>query len=475
MTVSSNGTPTLKSTVFAAATATVTPTAWPTASAPLVNHLILAVVTVFGTTTGALGATPGGWTLSNSITGSARAVTAYYTKTATGSDSFPTFNGAETGTAIDAVITAVLYDLSDSGGSTPIVWTDGGVSALAGTMTASCGGMPAGCFVIAACVAAGASATTTWTVPGTFTLDVDQLAAGFAQTYCAHQTSAPAAAACSTHLFTHSRTSTFQSGMVIGIAPPGSTGVRQFIRMPLSPSPPGAAAYTSPSFTPKPNELLVALVLIGNSAGQTITSCTVTGSGGTWTKLKGSTFNSNGWAGVWAMDAGAAPSAQTITVTQGALTITDPNVHVIAFVNAANTAAQAVQAALNAQTATGTTTTVSVTPAETGSQVVASLGSYNGSAIAVAAATDQFSQVIGGSGDTEVVMEANTLTTATVAQAVGTASIGGTGLTAVEIIPAPPVVVVSVGFGQPRRARIASRGAGYSQYNTGYPGHIHVN
>ena len=222
MTVFSVGSP-----VLAADNATNSPSqtaTFPTGSSPLAGHLMVAVVTAYGTTTATLGTPPSGWALQNSVTAGSNTVTGYYLKTATGSDSAPVFTGTLTGTAADASFGVVVYDLGDSSGNTPAWATDGTSTGTSGTITATTSNdVPsAGCVAIGAtiCSQGTTAATTTWTTPSGWNQVITATASARSQP--AHYITLPAPAPVSTLAvtYTHSRTSTEQSAIVAVLAPP---------------------------------------------------------------------------------------------------------------------------------------------------------------------------------------------------------------------------------------------------------------
>ncbi len=135
-------------------------------------------------------------------------------------------------------------------------------------------------------------------------------------------------------------------------------------------------AYVTGTFTPAPNELLVAAGAAGNGNDADIAGIAVYDSlGGTWTQLALQVATPlGGLAFVYVKDAGPAPQAQTVTVAASPNTVCDVEVAVAGAAGAAPAYLQAAQAALNAQGATGTVSTVTITPAYTGSVIVGAAG-----------------------------------------------------------------------------------------------------
>ena len=132
-----------------------------------------------------------------------------------------------TGTAADCNLAVVLYDLYDSGGSTPQIITAGDNNGTSGTITATTSGnVPSsGCFAIAAsiCSQGTTAATTTWTTPASWSLGADQMAS--ARTRWRPTTIPARRPAARSPPFTHSRMSTDQTAAIIVAQPPVAGGV----------------------------------------------------------------------------------------------------------------------------------------------------------------------------------------------------------------------------------------------------------
>ena len=179
---------------------------------------------------------------------------------------------------------------------------------------------------------------------------------------------------------------------------------------------------TGGSFTPTANSLVVAIAAIGNGAGTTITSQSISstfgGTFGTWTQLVNViTPAGDGAAAIWVANAGSAPTAGTVTYTVApASGPVDCCLIVRQFAGAKPAASQ------NGKTgsSTGTVTTTSITPNATGSQVIAARGA-SGTTTAPTAATNctLYGGTAGGAGDSEGLVSYNSLTTAGVAQLSG--------------------------------------------------------
>ena len=222
MTVFSNGSPALVTSN--ATNSPSAPATFPTGSSPLAGHLMVAVVTAYGTTTAAFGTAPSGWVLQNSVNAASTTLTGYYLKVATGSDSAPTFTGTLTGTAADASFGVVIYDLADSSGNTPAFATDGTAAGTSGTITATTGNdVPsAGSVALGTtiCSQGTTAATTTWTTPSGWNQVITAIASARSQPAYYITLPAPAAVSTLAVTFTHSRTSTEQSAIIAVFAPP---------------------------------------------------------------------------------------------------------------------------------------------------------------------------------------------------------------------------------------------------------------
>lgn len=80
--------------------------------------------------------------------------------------------------------------------------------------------------------------------------------------------------------------------------------------------PTNAGSVTTGSFTPGSGNLLVAIAATGNGNNNTVTSIGITDSvSGSWTNLVNFLLTTGPMVGVWVKDAGASPSAQTVTAT----------------------------------------------------------------------------------------------------------------------------------------------------------------
>ena len=183
MSVTSNGTPALVNVGTPSNAMTVTGS-FPTGSSPAAGDLIVCVVSLYGSSTAAsvtqnTGTT--GYSNPVTITGT-NCLVSIWTKTATGSDSAPTFAGATTGTAGDADMTVTIYDLSDPNGNTPVLDASGTATGTAAISAATTSTNVSQAGELAICAVQVGQGTTTgtasWTTPTNWTL----ASAGNAQT-----------------------------------------------------------------------------------------------------------------------------------------------------------------------------------------------------------------------------------------------------------------------------------------------------
>jgi hypothetical protein len=198
-------------------------------------------------------------------------------------------------------------------------------------------------------------------------------------------------------------------------------------------------AVTSGSFTPTAGSLLVLVAGIGNGGGITTTGVTFTGTGFfsavTWTPLKTQFSGTGGNAGVWCLDAGASPTAGTVTATCAPTTAHGIGIVIRQFAGAAAAASQ------NGVTAgvTGSgLATIGITPLTTGSQVVGGFGDGQTNVAVVAnAATTIYGQGTDGTGgSTFATFEATAQSVANTAQTLGfTVAYSLNAFALAEIIP----------------------------------------
>jgi hypothetical protein len=485
VTVSSNGTPTVIAGITGSASISVTGQ-WPTnPTAPAAGDLLVAVIGGYGTTSCTVPTAPSGWTLWNWCYGitagtgarSLTTVTAYYIKNSTGSDTVPTFSATTAGTAADNGLRCVIYDLSDSGGSTPVLWTDG-ITALpvAGTATVFTGPVPAGSLGIAsATISQGTTAATnTWTTPSGFTAATGNETASLRSQFGSFYTSsAPTTGNGMSVAIVHSRTSTEQPAIALVAAPPSSSGVRRFQASPYQAPTTAAAVLTSHTFAAQPDELIVASAGVGNGVGTAPTSLVaVDNTSATLTalvtELAGADF---GLAGVFAEDAGATPAVTSVTVTAAPSTVHDPCLVVYRFAGAAVTADQ------TGTTAHGTTATLSITPAQTGSVIVGASGDDGSTALTPNASSLGYTSTTGGAGDRINAYMGLAYTTASSAVTVGWSTAPtALGNAAAEIIPAPPAANPAPLYPlrRPVRAQALPRRGG-RVYRSGLPNRILTN
>lgn len=201
---------------------------------------------------------------------------------------------------------------------------------------------------------------------------------------------------------------------------------------------------TSGSFTPSANNLIVAIAAWGNGNGVAWTNASISDSKShTWFQLAQELEAAGGGAAVWCADAGATPSAMTVTVTASPSTVLDPCLIVRQFSGALPAAFQVagVQGA-----AGGTIDTITLTPTFTGSQIVGGFGAPVVGAVTANGSTTIYGQTQGNAGSTEGLFEANSTSTAGTALTLGfSATKATTGIAAAEIMPATANVLALVG------------------------------
>ena len=190
------------------------------------------------------------------------------------------------------------------------------------------------------------------------------------------------------------------------------------------------------SFTPAAGSLLVALCATGNYTGVTVTGVAVTDSvGGTWTQLvragAGAVLSD---ASVWVKDAGPSPVAQTVTFTISPSTVHACGLVVTQF---SGTAPAASQTAGGHAAATGTVSSVAVTPAVTGSWTVGAFGGSNGTTVVANGSSILFGQTSSTSNVTQAAFEALFASTAGSPITLGiTATQTAAAIAVAEILPA---------------------------------------
>jgi hypothetical protein len=160
-----------------------------------------------------------------------------------------------------------------------------------------------------------------------------------------------------------------------------------------------AATVVSASHTPAANSLLVAYCSMGNGTGGASSLGTVTDSvGGTWTRLVGNASASGGVAEIWVKDAGASPSAQTVTYDPGGAGASGLNL-IVKWYSGARLAAS--QPGGTAGVAGTSAYTASLTTTQVGSIVAGAFGRATDAVTVTANAnTTILGQVNGSAGDT---------------------------------------------------------------------------
>ena len=211
---------------------------WPTGSTQTAKDLLVAVVSVFGTSTVAT------FTCSTSkwaqVVSSATTTvnTTIWVKIAAGSDTAPTFAATTTGTTGDQNLSVTLFDLYDSSGETPSILCTGTATGTSGgtiSPKTNAGGIGntgiigrTGSFGIAAAIIGQGttSASTTWSTP-TFVIAADQTTTSYSQAVVAYAGSLGTGST-QTVTFTHGRTTTYECGAIIVACPPASAKIATF-------------------------------------------------------------------------------------------------------------------------------------------------------------------------------------------------------------------------------------------------------
>jgi hypothetical protein len=170
-----------------------------------------------------------------------------------------------------------------------------------------------------------------------------------------------------------------------------------------------ATTVTSASITPTANTLMVALVAMGNGAGSASSLGAVTDSvAGTWTRKAGEASATGGVAEVWMKDAGASPSAQTVTYDPGGAGASGLIIVVKYYTGAVALASQTGATAVNGGTTAFSKAVVTTTA---GSLVVGAHGRASDASVLTAlAGTTIIGQFNGTSGDTAGLYVASAVT-----------------------------------------------------------------
>jgi hypothetical protein len=211
------------------------------------------------------------------------------------------------------------------------------------------------------------------------------------------------------------------------------------------------ASVTSGSYTPTANALQVAICALGNGNNATITALTISDSvSGSWTLRAVAQTSLGPSAAIYVKDAGASPSAQTVTfgATASAGTPNETGIIVRQFPGAAAAAAQLGVTFSSGSSAT-TATTESITPGTTGSQVVGAYGYSTAARVMTANGSTTIYGQDDASASVVASIEASALSTAGTPVTLGfTAATGGSNCFALaEILPAP---VTSAPVGGPQ-------------------------
>lgn len=206
-----------------------------------------------------------------------------------------------------------------------------------------------------------------------------------------------------------------------------------------------ATTVTTASFTPTAGSLVAAVVAAGNGAGSSSALGAVTDSvGGVWQRLAGEASTTGGIAEVWIKDAGASPSAQTVTYTPGGSGVNSGLVAVAKWYTGALPAAQ--QNGTTAVNGGGTSFSKAITPKASGSVVLAAYATAS-SAVTLTAngSTTIIGQFNGSAGDTASACRATAATTANTSVTVGfsNTAAGVNRIALAEILAAGPTLIAS--------------------------------
>jgi hypothetical protein len=198
--------------------------AWDPTQPRTTGHLLVAVVTAYGTTTaGTITEGSGTWTKGPDVVATNRARTTIWTLTALGKDTAPSFTATNTGTAARALLVCELIELAGQDPVTPIA-TQGTNTGTSGTLTVTTttngGNVPAvGCYAISGWNIISASGAMAWTKGAAWTnLDSTGATATYSHAAYDYYQSPPAGSALA-EIGTHDVTSTYQSGAIIVVQP----------------------------------------------------------------------------------------------------------------------------------------------------------------------------------------------------------------------------------------------------------------
>jgi hypothetical protein len=300
------------------------------------GHLLVAVVTAYGTTTaGTITEGSGTWTAGPDVVATSRARTTIWTITAVGHDTAPSFTATNSGTATRALLVCELIELAGQDPVTPVcaTGTATGTSAATLTVTTSTGSVPvAGCYAIAGWNIISASGTMTWTPDAAWTGNIDSTGATSTYSHAAFDKYAnPPVGATLAATGGHNNTSTYESGAIIVVQPytvtatlggvsvtagastgDGAAGAAGGVAIyevtaagglaedPSTPAPvstTSAKSVTTAHFTPPMGALLVAMcATAGTAVGMQVTD---DNGGLDWYEQAAWASGTSGYAGVW--------------------------------------------------------------------------------------------------------------------------------------------------------------------------------
>lgn len=195
---------------------------WGTGQTRTAGNKLIALVTAAGTTSaGAITENSAlGWTKEQEG-GGTFVKAAIFSKTASGSDTAPTFQSTIAGTSARSRMSVVLYELTQGSG-TPAVDTGGtaaGTSASPLTVTTAGNIAGAGEFALAVqCILGTTSAANTWGASGSWSNDFSDAVTAYNHSVDASQAN-PASGAALSYAPTHSYTTTGTAGAVLVIKP----------------------------------------------------------------------------------------------------------------------------------------------------------------------------------------------------------------------------------------------------------------
>jgi hypothetical protein len=227
--ITSVGTPSTPTQVTSGTGTVTVAGAWSGTQPRAAGDLLVALVTCFGSTSAAATAQASGttgWTKLREWGAATSCCTSIWTKPAAGSDAAPSFTSSIAGTSARTRLACGLWQLNDSGGSTPVVdvQNSGAGTGTSGTLTVSTVGSVAasGEYALACETATNGSntaGTNTWGTSGSFTNSFSDAASANSHWVMAIL-AGPASGSALSYAPTHTITSTNESG-IIAVFKPG--------------------------------------------------------------------------------------------------------------------------------------------------------------------------------------------------------------------------------------------------------------